>query len=138
MNTNLPVLRLFLTWLLFIPVAIINGSVRQFFYQKYLGELRAHQLSSIIGSLLFIIFAYILARRQLAGLSSSQLFLTGLCWLGLTLIFEFSMGLAAGRSWQYMLADYNLRAGRLWLLVLMAIFFAPLLVKYLSAQTGSR
>lgn len=138
MNTDLPVLRLFLTWLLFVPVAIINGSVRQFFYQKYLGELRAHQLSSIIGSLLFIIFAYILARRQLAGLSSSQLFLTGLCWLVLTLIFEFGMGLAAGRSWQYMLADYNLKAGRLWLLVLMTIFFAPILIKLLLLHANKR
>jgi hypothetical protein len=48
-------------------------------------------------------------------------------WLVLTVAFEFGFGRARGCSWELLLHDYNLFAGRLWLLVLLMVLCAPYL-----------
>jgi hypothetical protein len=59
----------------------------------------------------------------------------GSAWLALTLAFEFGLGLATGRSWSYMLADYNAFKGRVWPLLLLVVFFSPYLIKLLVQKT---
>ena len=50
-------------------------------------------------------------------------------WLGMTLVFEFGAGhYLFGTPWRALLADYNVLAGRLWVLVLIATMTAPALV----------
>jgi apolipoprotein N-acyltransferase len=52
----------------------------------------------------------------------------GLIWLVLTVMFEFGFGhFVAGHSWQRLLQDYNIRAGRVWLAILLWVAFAPYL-----------
>lgn len=116
-----------LAWFPMIPIAIVNGILRQYGYEKHLGELRAHQLSTLIGLLLF--GAYI---AGVIGLfppdSAGQAMGIGLLWLVLTIGFEFGFGrYVAGHSWNRLLSDYNLLAGRLWVLVLAWLAGAPYL-----------
>jgi hypothetical protein len=50
----------------------------------------------------------------------------GVMWLAMTLTFEFVAGHFLFRTeWSTLLADYNLLAGRLWILVLVATTIAP-------------
>lgn len=52
----------------------------------------------------------------------------GLFWLVLTVCFEFLFGhYVAGHPWERLLADYNLLAGRLWVLILATLLFTPAL-----------
>ncbi len=60
----------------------------------------------------------------------SQLLRVGAAGLLGTVLFEFSFGhYVDGKSWGELAADYNLAKGRLWPLVLLTIFSAPLLAK---------
>jgi hypothetical protein len=115
-----------LAWLPMVLIAILNGVIRATWYEKYLGELPAHQLSTVTGIVLFGIYIRAVMRRWPPA-SARQALTVGLLWLGLTVAFEFLFGhYIAGHSWTRLLADYDLLAGRLWVLVLAWVTVAPL------------
>ena len=121
------VLRYILAWIPMIFIGIINGIVREVTYGKYLNELRAHQISTITGVLLFSFYIWTLTRLWSIE-SPEQALLIGFIWLGLTVVFEFAFGhYVAGHSWSRLLSDYNILAGRVWIVVLIWIAIAPLL-----------
>lgn len=110
----------YLAWLPGVPIAILNGSVRQYLFIDYLNmsELTAHQLSVVNFILLFGLYIW-LVLPWLKPESAKQAWQVGLLWLGLTVAFEFLFGhYLMGHSWERLLHDYNILAGRLWLLVL--------------------
>jgi hypothetical protein len=121
------ILRYILAWIPMIFIGILNGIVREVTYGKYLDELRAHQASTITGVLLFGF--YIWALTRLWSFESPEQALTiGFIWLGLTVVFEFTFGhYVVGHSWSRLLSDYNILAGRVWIVVLIWIAIAPLL-----------
>jgi hypothetical protein len=123
------ILKIIGMWLLFIPVPVINGFLREKWYKPALGELPAHIIGSIAVSLLYLIYVFLFFKKSILEYSSAQLFLMGGIWLVLTLIFEFGIGVAAGRSWEYMLSDYDVLKGRIWPMVLLIIFFSPFIVR---------
>lgn len=119
------VLRYTLAWAPMVLLAIGNGALREFTYGKHLSELRAHQLSTVAGLLLFATYIYGLTKMWPLQ-SSSQAVAIGCIWLVLTLAFEFGFGhYLMGRPWPVLLHDYNIFAGRLWLLLLIWIAVAP-------------
>jgi hypothetical protein len=118
-------LKYVLAWLLLVMIAMVNGALREGLYGKYLGELRAHQVSTVSGVLLFGVFIWALVRFRRPE-SSKQAITIGLIWLGLTVAFEFIfMHYVAGRSWDVLLHDYNIFAGRVWVVVLVWVTVAP-------------
>lgn len=121
------ILRYVLAWIPMVFIGIINGVIREFTYGKHLSELRAHQLSTATGILLFSL--YIGTLTYLWGFESlKQAMMIGLTWLVLTIAFEFLFGhYVAGHPWSRLLSDYNIFTGRLWLLVLVWLVMAPLL-----------
>ena len=46
-------LKYVLAWLPLLLIAVANGALREGLYAGYLGELRAHQVSTLSGVLLF-------------------------------------------------------------------------------------
>lgn len=116
-------------WLVFIPVPIINGGLREGWYKARAGEFGSNIIGFVVLSAFFLLYTYLFFKNQIGEFSTGRLFLMGGIWLGLTLVFEFGMGIVTGRSWSYMLADYNILKGRLWPLVLIVIFFAPHIIK---------
>jgi hypothetical protein len=129
---NIPWVRIIITWLLFLPVPIINGALREIWYKQIIGSLAAGQIGSILLSLIFLIYAYLSLRGRTHEMTPEQLVVIGLVWLELTLLFEFGIGLAGGRTWSYMLADYKVWEGRIWPLVLITVFSSPFIVKWLD------
>lgn len=116
-------------WLLFIPIPIINGILRESWYKKKAGEIGSNIIGFFVLSSMFLGYTYLFFKNQILGFSNGELFLMGTLWLVMTLIFEFGIGLVAGRSWKYMFVDYNVMKGRLWPLTLIVIFWAPFLIK---------
>lgn len=121
------ILRYILAWIPMIFIGILNGIVREVTYGKYLDELRAHQVSTITGVLLFGFYIWALTRFW-SFESPEQALTIGFIWLGLTVVFEFTFGhYVMGHSWSRLLSDYNILAGRVWIVVLIWIAIAPLL-----------
>jgi hypothetical protein len=120
------------TWLLFMILAIINAGIRNAVFKPVIGDLRAHQLSTIIFIVLILIVTYLVLRFSNIQLSDKDAIILGSIWLLLTICFEFLAGhFAFGNSWEKLVADYNILKGRIWSLVLITIFFAPYLTKKL-------
>ena len=110
-------------------IGIANGSLRELAYKDRVGELTAHQLSTAGAIGLFAGYFELLAHRWPLR-STRQALEVGTAWLALTITFEFGFGhYVAHTSWRELLADYNLRKGRLWPLVLAWITFGPALVR---------
>ncbi len=116
-----------MAWVPMVLLAIFNGMVREYFFAQKLSELHAHQLSTV--TLIVFLGIYIWTLSQFWRLTSSeQAFKIGLLWLGLTVSFEFLFGHYVMRhSWDKLLQDYNVFAGRIWGLVLVWIVVAPCL-----------
>lgn len=119
-------LKYFLFWLPMIAIAFLNATLRQLVLVKYMSELRAHQLSTVTLILLCTIYTAVVF-RFLPVQNVKQSLLIGLVWVALTILFEFSLGRFTRRSWTELLHDYNLLAGRIWLIFLLTLFLLPCL-----------
>ena len=117
--------RYVLAWVPMLVIAIANGALRQTTYAKVMSEARAHQLSTLIGSAVIGLFIWFIVRTWPPS-SGREALQIGLVWLLLTVAFEFFMGLVlANRPLSEVLHDYNLFAGRVWLLFLVWLSLAP-------------
>jgi hypothetical protein len=112
-------------WLALLVAMVANGFVRVVVVEPRLGELLARQVATATGVAIVVAAAGIFVqKRPHAG--PAELIGAGAVWLVLTLAFEFLFGhYVAGASWRELLADYDVRAGRLWPLVLLAVFLGP-------------
>lgn len=123
-------LRAFLVWLTMVPVAIFNGAMRGVLFTPHVSELTAHIASTTTGTVAMTIVSFCLI-PFIRPASRRQAYSVGAFWVALTVIFEFSFGhFSMGHSWGHLFADYNLFAGRVWSLFLVAIFWMP----YLTAK----
>lgn len=112
-------------WFAMLFVSIANGAFRDLTYGKHMTELAAHQLSTVCSILLLggVMWGYI--RRHLPS-SSLQAIAIGLWWMVLTVAFEFLFfHYAGGHSWSELLANYDIRKGRIWVCVLAWLALAP-------------
>lgn len=122
-------------WFVMLLVSIANGAVRDFTYGRHLGELAAHQVSTVASVLLLGLVIRIFVRW--VPPSSAQHALTiGLAWVVLTVAFEFLFfHFVGGHSWSELFANYNICKGRVWVIVLLWIAAAPY-VFFLQARLG--
>lgn len=124
-----------LGWLGLLAIAMANGALREGLYGPHMGELAAHQLSTVLGLLSFTLYiGWFTARRPLpsAGLAVG----VGALWLGLTLAFEFGFfHYVMGHPWSRLLHDYDLSAGRLWVLIPIWTAVAPYVFHRLRGAT---
>ena len=119
------VLKYTICWIGLVIIAIVNGALREKVYGKFMDELIAHQLSTVIGIVLFSLYIMILSLTWKIE-SSGQALTIGGIWLALTVAFELIFGhYVIGHSWRRLFQDYNLLKGRLWILVLIWTAIAP-------------
>jgi hypothetical protein len=122
---DFPLMRYLLAWLPMLLLAVANGALREWTFAKVLPELRAHQLSTLIGAVLMGVFIWFVVLIWPPA-SGQQALLVGTTWLVLTVAFEFWMGLVLmQRSLAQVLDPYNLLTGRVWVLFLIWIAIAP-------------
>ena len=124
----------FLVWLLFIPLAIANGALRDLLLTPALGDTLGRAVSSLSLSLLILGLTVLLINRF--GVNTHARYLVvGAFWLVLTVLFEVSFSLLVmGHPMDELLMDYDIFRGRLWLMVLVTTFFAPLLASRMRKQ----
>jgi hypothetical protein len=127
-------LRLILWWMPMIVIAIANGTLRQFVLLKYMDELKAHQLSTIILIVFCAVYLWFVFPGMQIG-QGRQALMTGLLYVILTIIFEFGLGRMNNRSWDLLLQDYHIFKGRIWPLFLLALLVLPYLIYLLRHKT---
>jgi hypothetical protein len=117
-------------WLLFIPVAIANGALREKVLAPLLGQQAALPISGL--TLSAAIFLLTLMLIPLLGAAGQHAWRTvGWLWVGLTLAFEFVFGhYVMNVPWGKLLEVLNVSRGNLWLLVLAVTGLSP----YLAAR----
>jgi len=119
-------------WLGLAALATANGTLRTLGYEKRLGELRAHQLST--GLLVSAISTYTWWLQRRVPLPTRRAALVvGAGWALGTLGFELGLGRGVlHRPWPVLLADYDLAAGRIWVLVPITTAAAPAVARALQ------
>ena len=122
------ILRALLAWFALMVVAVLNGTLRVALLNPRLGERTGHALSTAMLCALILGVTGLLV-GWIRPASGGDALRVGTLWLALTLAFEFGFGhFVAGKPWRELLADYDISAGRVWVLVLVTTLFAPLLV----------
>jgi len=127
-----------LAWFGLIPLMVGNGIGRELVYASLLGDLYAHQVSTLVGVLLLGLYTLVVF-PWLRITEPRQALRVGLLWVLLTLCFEFAFGhYLVGHSWHRLLEDYNLLGGRVWLLFLLAMLLAPWAAYRLRGEKAAR
>lgn len=126
-------LKALIIWFCILALAITNGLLREAVFLSAFGTPAALVVSGLLLSALIVGVAWV-SLPWLRLRSSVQLWLVGLEWLALTLVFEFSFGLAQGKSWQVMLDAYTFKDGNIWPLVLVVTACAPFIAAKLSRR----
>jgi hypothetical protein len=122
----MPMWKYVIAWAPMVVIAVANGAVRESWYGKRVTELYAHQISTV--SALGLLGAYTWGVIRLwPPESPKEALAVGLIWLVLTVAFEFLFGRYGARhSWRRLLHNYNVLAGRIWILVLVWVAIAPM------------
>ena len=128
------ILKSLLVWVCFIPVAILNGGLREYVLDEAVGEQWALPLSGIILSACIFLLTWLLLPVTVKALSAKDSMRIGICWVFLTIAFEFVSGLAGGSTITELLAAYNPLTGNLWLLVLAATLLSPTAVRKITGR----
>jgi hypothetical protein len=105
----------------------VNGGVRELWLVPMVGDTAGHVLSTVALCIAILVVSR-LSIHWIGPVSRSDALRVGAVWLAVTLAFEFLAGhYLFGNPWEELLADYNLLAGRMWVLVLITTLLAPLL-----------
>jgi hypothetical protein len=119
-------LRALLIWCVILLFASANGALRDLVLAPRLGDTVARAVSTIVLSLIILAVAWC----SIGWIGSStirQAILVGVLWVGLTLAFEFLAGhYLFHKPWATLLEDYNIRRGRIWVMVPVLTLLAPL------------
>ena len=115
-------------WFIFLMAAILNGAFRENFVEPRVGEYVGHVISTLILISVVLVVTFLFLSNVTIAYSTTDLVLIGAFWVIVTVLFEFLFfHYGRGESWDTLLADYNILKGRLWSLVLVTVFIAPLL-----------
>ena len=119
--------RAILIWFALLAVAIANGGFREAILVPKLGLGMARAVSTVMLSALIAVLGW--ASTPWIGPATLQdAWIIGALWATLTLAFEFLGGhFLFGKPWPELLADYNLLAGRIWMMVLVVTLMTPAL-----------
>lgn len=104
------------------------GFLRPLAFEPPLGVFGAQVLTAILSILAIAAGAWRFSRGRPAP-DRADYVRTGLLWAGLTLLLEVVGGLLLAHiPLSFMMTNYDLAAGRLWVLVLAALLLVPILV----------
>jgi small-conductance mechanosensitive channel len=116
-------------WPLFLVTAVTLGAIREGLIAPALGEQAAHVIGTLVFIAAMLTIMWVFVSRTKGALRRRDLWFIGVMWTIMTVCFEFGFfHFVAGVPWEKLLADYNLFAGRLWLLVLLTTLCGPALL----------
>ncbi|AOW81024.1 hypothetical protein HTSR_1859 [Halodesulfurarchaeum formicicum] len=113
-------------WAVMAVLAVLNGGFREIVLVPRLGTYPAHVLSTLLlVAVIGLVAAWYFGWTEISH-TQAELLLIGGLWTLLTIGFEFLVGFLAGEPVGTTLAQYDVLAGRIWVLVPIALFVAPL------------
>ena len=120
-------------WFLIIPLAIINGGLRENILIK-LGDI-ALLLSGIILNICIFVVAYLLIPK-IKNCKQTDYFIFGIIWFILTNLFDLLMYISEDGGIKDLLGSYNFLTGNLWILVVITTFISPIVVSKIKKKKG--
>jgi hypothetical protein len=110
-------------------LGVANGVARETLYARATGDEAAHLIST--GTLLALLGSYMSLLQRRCPLPGRREALTvGAAWAAMTVAFEFGFGRSvAGESWSELLEGYDVRKGKVWSLVPLAMAVGPELAR---------
>jgi len=126
-------LRALVVLLVFITVESVLGTLRVLFLEPRMGAEPAQWTGFVTGSAALLIVAYLLIEWVRIP-RRAALLQVGMLWVGLTFSFEMAIGYMRGRSWQSLLAGYDITHGELMAIALVLVLFAPLIAAGLRSS----
>lgn len=119
------IMRAAFAWCAILLIAILNGGFREAFLVPSVGLGPGRAISTVMLSVLILLFGSVLMPWIEPG-TLQDAWTIGAFWVALTLAFEFLGGhFVFGKPWQELLADYNLLAGRIGVMVLIITLMTP-------------
>lgn len=120
------ILRALAVWLGLALVAVAAGVLRETLLTPRVGAAASHVMGTAVVVAVLLLAIGLSIRWIVPGLQTGDLWTVGVLWLILTVAFEFGFGhWVAGHSWERLLADYDVTAGRIWVLVPLTMLLAP-------------
>lgn len=113
-------------WIVLGLLAFANGSLREFGIKKFVAEPWAHHISVVTGIIIIFLATLIFFNIFKSLFSLKDAIIIGLCWIILTVAFEFLFGhYVTGHTWEELVQQYDILSGNLWLVALIAIGVSP-------------
>lgn len=113
-------------WCALLGFAVMAGAVRTTLLQPRLGEQAAHVIGTLAGVAIFAFVIWCSMPWIVPHPDGGQPVRVGIGWVVATVLFEFGFGrYVLGHPWSRLLGDYNLLAGRVWVLVLLTLLLMP-------------
>ncbi|MCL2380512.1 MAG: hypothetical protein FWC64_02835 [Treponema sp.] len=123
-----------LIWLLIVPLAILNGGLREGILEPMIGSKYANPISGIILCILIFIVSFLFIPRLGKGEKGTYLKI-GLLWVLATVVFETGLSFLMGIGLNEIINSYNITTGNLWLIVVIFIGIVPLLIAKIRRNT---
>ena len=118
-----------LLWLGLLALAFVNASIRELFYKYKVSELSAHQISTITGCVIILVYSYFVTRKWPIPSYSDSIKIS-IIWVSLTIVFEILMVLGfMKKNINFLLETYDISNGQLWLLFLVWLGLLPFIFK---------
>ena len=118
--------RSLILWAGIVPLAVLNGVLREALLRPAFGPVRARIISGVLLSA--VVFLFTLATIGWLPRSAGRTYVAvGALWVGCTIAFEVGFGrLLAGKSWADLGQAYSFKGGELWPVVLLVVGASPL------------
>lgn len=114
-------------WVLMAVLAVANGIFRETVLVPRIGSYAGHVLSTgiLIVAILVVALSYFWTTP--IAFTRAELLVVGVVWVVLTVGFEFLIGYLEGTPVSTTLAQYDVLAGQVWILVPLTLLVSPLL-----------
>jgi hypothetical protein len=122
-------------WFVILITAILNGAFREAVITPGTGPAAAHIISTVILICMICVITYLYVKMIRVQGPTINLFTIGLVWMLMTVAFEFIFGhYVMGHPFEKLIEDYNIFKGRMWILVLLTLLFAPSIIRMLISN----
>ncbi|WP_238709215.1 hypothetical protein [Natronorubrum halophilum] len=113
-------------WVLMAVLAVLNGGLREVVLIPRVGAYPGHVLSTAVLTTVILVLSFLYFTNTPIAYLPVELLLVGTLWTALTVGFEFLVGYLEGTPVAVTLAQYNVFAGQVWILVPLVLFCSPL------------
>lgn len=127
-------LRALAVWLLLLVIAVGAGALREGLLVPRIGDAAAHVVGTVLVVALFVVAIGLSVEWIVPSLATGSLVRVGVGWTVLTVAFELALGrLVMGLPWNELLREYDVLAGRVWILVPLTTLLVPWILGRLRA-----